>query len=1484
MQESPFHIPLPLEQLFPLLEDAGFALDTARRLRAWRMLNAVGPRVAGDMEQLKLLLCPLFARTPQEQRKFNTIFEQFWADCEKEWKEWPEEMQEEATETEKPVEDVRKPPSSSKTRAKYIGWGLVIVAVIVLGYFGWETYVFEKERAPFALFNSRIKYHEGENHAGYLFQGDTLFFDNESTLFETTKVHWEIKDQESGQVLHQDSSVHTTWIAPEAGKKVTVSLKVLAKPVPNLPKDTSLWHDSLFSTYQVEHLIHCSDPPKIGEIVASNSYFTTGKPYKFSLAKEKSCPAVWELETGGNVSPGEELSEGKRKSISGDSVVTLVFDKEGRYNLNVRVSRPGKEDFCYTKVSKTITVGSNKPFLKLANLQKDQPRQILQVSWLGWTLVLLPLLLAGWFFYRWWKKRNETPIEKTDAELAEKYPIKDDAPYFIPYLAQEEKISVPREFFRIAEILRRRENAERREFDPQRSVRATIAAGGYPTWQDQAKTQPTEFLFLIKCPDERDQQFRLFERLADFMTKRDAPITTYFHDGKFARFWNDSEEKSIDLSQLFRQFSHHRLVVLDDGHGLVHEQRRLFREPSQALLRWQRRLLLTPEAVRDWGKEERLLHPIFPIFPADTEGILQGLEKIEREDEYLPGTFEKWQEDQNLLRLESPQRYRNLSDLDTLRQTLEHDPGLWRWCQALSVTAHPDWALTITAGHAIGVEVTHDRLLALTRLEWLRRNESEEYLRLELLKILDPEDEKAARLAVAAELHLVEEQVKNGFAALEWAASLAVQRFALDPRDKAHKQTIRHLQRLGLLSGGQIQELEMIVDRENLAAGGLKGEKLKEYLDQPEDKPFLTWQLGAAMILSIFAVLGIWEAKRFDMQQKPAPSNPDSVHLWQTVKTLDDEAIRLNNQAVEIGQRILGENSYSRWLGYVEEGQQADTLWGQAIASRRPEVYALADSNRMAYRFSVAAKNFNYYLSDSIRRDKSQGDSLVLRATANAFASMVNASYWQTNDTRRMDAQHAMGLCYFYLKDTAEARKAYHLIIEINPSFFETLLMPVNLQTLLIGIEKTSKKSVPRQIIFRPNFSYLTNKIGRVVIEVCVDRLGNVISADFTQRGSSTLNLELREAALSYAILYKFMPSNDSIQCGTITFNFPNPDLKDFTDSDGDKIPDVDDKCPEKKGKIINFGCPLGLINDEDNDGIEDDKDKCPKIPGTIVTQGCPDTDEDGISDNDDMCPALYGSKDTNGCPDSDSDQIPDKNDQCPYEFGSPTSKGCPDLDGDGISDKEDKCPYQYGNPSNFGCPDNQTNDSTSKTLLERVTSNNRLPIGDTVEDFRLQNVDGRYLTLFDIIGSQGAIIVFTCNHDPFSQLYEQRVIDLHYKFAKSGFPIVAINPNSPLIIPEDSFEKMQERARVKHYPFVYLFDEDQTVYPKFGATRTPHVFILDANHTIRYIGAIDNNPESSDAATKRWVEDAVNALLKGEKPDTEFTRAVGCTIKKKPK
>ncbi|QTD38109.1 thioredoxin family protein [Polaribacter batillariae] len=171
--------------------------------------------------------------------------------------------------------------------------------------------------------------------------------------------------------------------------------------------------------------------------------------------------------------------------------------------------------------------------------------------------------------------------------------------------------------------------------------------------------------------------------------------------------------------------------------------------------------------------------------------------------------------------------------------------------------------------------------------------------------------------------------------------------------------------------------------------------------------------------------------------------------------------------------------------------------------------------------------------------------------------------------------------------------------------------------------------------------------------------------------------------------------------------------------------------------------------------------------------------------------------------------------------------------------------------------------------------------VGDKIEDFRLKNIDNKMVSLSDYTSAKGFIIIFTCNTCPYSVANEDRIIALDQKYKKAGFPVIAINPNDPTAVSGDSFEKMKERATEKGFTFPYLFDDGQKVYPKFGATKTPHVYIVTKKDMkVQYIGAIDNSSRNPDAVTEKYVENAVDALLAGKKVEKTETRAIGCSIK----
>ena len=180
-------------------------------------------------------------------------------------------------------------------------------------------------------------------------------------------------------------------------------------------------------------------------------------------------------------------------------------------------------------------------------------------------------------------------------------------------------------------------------------------------------------------------------------------------------------------------------------------------------------------------------------------------------------------------------------------------------------------------------------------------------------------------------------------------------------------------------------------------------------------------------------------------------------------------------------------------------------------------------------------------------------------------------------------------------------------------------------------------------------------------------------------------------------------------------------------------------------------------------------------------------------------------------------------------------------------------------------------------------SSNKGYEIGDVATDFKLMNVDGKMVSLSDYKDAKGFILTFTCNTCPFAVAYEDRLIALDKKYASKGYPVIAIMPNNTDVKPGDNMDAMKKRAKSKGFTFPYLLDDGQKIYPQYGATKTPHMFVLEKTNKgniVRYIGAIDDNYKDASAVKEKYVENAVDALLSGKSVEKTETKAIGCTIK----
>jgi len=1272
-----------LDELLLLLEKEGFALDTKRRVRLLRALEKHGDRFLdpAEFQNLKYLIAPFVARSDREQAKFYAVFEAFWKECEQERLLW--EKRYEDTKTGAPNAPTAPPPPPPPKPLWKRYWWVVIPLLVVLAV----LLVLIPDPGKTDVY---VRIVDDVQHPG----DDTLHIRNESGGIDSSLFRWRVLDAETGAVEYVDSTAyHLAWPISDSGREKVFEL--------------SAQHPEVgFLSASVRLLIYCSDPPDAGQIVTPEGDLLTEKTYTFYLnVLEPGCLVKWFAPDG--------------DSLVGEQA-TMRFKNTGPQTVQARVFRPAQEASCFAKRNVTVTVGSDKPFLALLPLHTDTPRTFYYLRPWVWLAVLVPLLFAGWFFRRWRRKRQEKPAEKTKAELAREYEPLDEGPYHIPYRPQEHKISVPRDFFRIAEVLHRREESLRRSLDVSASVRATIENAGFPALRERPDTLPAAYLFLIERRDPRDQQGRLFARLAEFLRRRDVPAAFFEHDGHFDHFRNEDHPEGLSLTDLQRRYPGCRLVLVGNAHHLVQTpgdkppilHARLLADFN----RWPRRLLLTPEPPAAWAFQEKLLHQAFLLFPADTDGMLDGLLLLDRTDEYVPPPFDKWRASLRTRRTDANPRFNTWQTPQDHRLYLNDDDDAYRWLRALAVCAQPDWALTLAVGRAIGVEVTHDRLLRLTRIPWLSANQMDDNLRLAFLQELGTTDEQAARDAVTAREAVIEtlrdlpDWVKKGFANTERRVSLAVQEFALNPRDETARQTLRDLRAVGLLGGSHEAELNQVVRQEiseNELPSGTPHD-LAGVLSVPVPRRFFTRDLLLALGLLVFGLLlGVWALAFRVVQAPPLGSAP----LFRA-ETPADPAVELNNRAVGMYRKVARQPDWLSWRNLRDSANVADSLLLQAITRRQPDGYPLADSNLFALRYSQAVLEFNFYLNRSAsgividqedisqqaqqsNRNPEQGQATrmvsLLQGIGDKFAKLASSTdtLRGTADSRRLNALHGKGLCDFYREDTAAARDVLGRIRALQPRYFDTLGMAVNLRTLL-GDKPPDTEAKPL-VLSGLVLDSVTNRPIRGAL---------VLAADANR-------ITYKKLEETKPGLWKktgiFADTTDSE--GRYTFSFPEEEkivllqmrarangYKSKTDRVRLKSPLQDFRLVPSKSIGTSGSSCCALLRQRGQDAMA-------KGDYTIAVKLWQQAKE---------CP------DGRVCPDLDvliekTTALVVKQTHDSEEENARNK----DSDGDGILDKDDRCPNVYGAKNNNGCPEQKATDKSSVDIPNDYSLKIRLQIAD---------------------------------------------------------------------------------------------------------------------------------------------------------------------------
>jgi peroxiredoxin len=169
---------------------------------------------------------------------------------------------------------------------------------------------------------------------------------------------------------------------------------------------------------------------------------------------------------------------------------------------------------------------------------------------------------------------------------------------------------------------------------------------------------------------------------------------------------------------------------------------------------------------------------------------------------------------------------------------------------------------------------------------------------------------------------------------------------------------------------------------------------------------------------------------------------------------------------------------------------------------------------------------------------------------------------------------------------------------------------------------------------------------------------------------------------------------------------------------------------------------------------------------------------------------------------------------------------------------------------------------------------------GDAAPEFALPGVDGRTYRLADHAKDPLLLVVFWCNHCPYVQAWEGRMIEIGRKYGPRGVAIALINSNDARAYPEDRLEVMIRRAQEKGYPFPYLVDETQEVAHAYGALVTPHALLFDRDRRLLFQGKIDNDHQHPERVTERYLERALDQALAGETVAPAELPVVGCTVK----
>ncbi len=972
----------------------------------WRVLQSFGAEALEAPGRLKYRLAPIVATSAAEQEQLYALFDQYLAD----------------------IRQYRPPAPAPPPPRWWQRWPVAASVALLLGvlafWWGWR-------KPP-----EKILHVE---HPAEVTVGESFTAANRSAGYDTTQARfrWELRDAGSGRV-EQRRSGPADWTlridTVRGGNDKTLYLLAAT--------------ERQVDTFRSSLRLRCVRPPL--DTIDAPSTASVGAGVRFRLRQEQQpgYSYAWDFGDG---------------TTSRAYAPVHAYRRTGGYQARLTITDTAAAGYCVQQLTHPISVQDTTEqyvFLGFQPLVSDRPPLVAYFTTGAWLLLLGLLLPAAFFWLRWLRQPPPVPDPASGAQSLEaRFAHADRPPYQIPFRPQDEVLRPGPEMYRLAQVLRRRQEGLRQALDVPATIDATIGRGGFPSVQYRRTTVPANYLFLIDEQAPHSHQAQLYRYLYDFLRGQDVAVEALWYRQTPDRFWNASHPRGLTLEQVQRRYPHYRLLLLGDAHTLIDplatEQHRVVPDLAATYRRWDSRLLLTPLPAPEWTYREAALYDLLAVFPSDTAGVQAAMDYLEttptEEDERARPGFGSWRAARTALPPPPSAQYRRWKRPEAYDAYFDGRPELYRWFRALLVYPAPSWPLTLAIGQAIGAPVTFDNLLLLARLPYLQGQAMPLRLRQHLLSGLDRDTERRARAALAEELRAAAPAVRGGHANQPLQTQLALQEFLLAPETEEARGALLHLLDSGALTRRQVAEVEGALERQ--VGGPVQLEKFLAEHDAAAPKPAQRrlnadfYRAVGSTVLPLLLALTMgaldgsatllrwWE--QLQPPQEPDPTRP-AGDFWVSATYRPDSAVYYNNRAVAAWDSLRRQE---RPL-LPEDLQPLARNLERALALRQGD-YALAADNAARNAYHRGLLHYHDYLQNQEDQQLAVAEPFFRKALGAAVSAP--------------DARHALGLLGYYQDNRLMARNVYDTLLAAG--YFDTLSLQPNLRTLLFPNEGAAVQS-----------------------------------------------------------------------------------------------------------------------------------------------------------------------------------------------------------------------------------------------------------------------------------------------------------------------------------------------------------------------------------------------------------------------------------------